>query len=162
SRPLSPRLRALSVAVALAILALAVVACGGEQDGATASGGETATTATVAAEGNGLSGEIAGAGASSQEAAMQAWIATFQGEHPDVTVAYDPIGSGGGREQFIAGGTSFGGTDAAFDAEELPQAQERCGGPDQLILLPSYISPIAIAYNLEGVDELKLSPETLA
>ena len=37
---------------------------------------------------------------------------------------------------------------------------ERCGG--DAIEVPNYVSPIAVIYNLEGVDELNLSPETLA
>ena len=82
--------------------------------------------------------------------------------NPDVTVSYDPVGSGGGREQFVAGGTHFGGTDSRLKDEELTGAQERCGGPDNLIEIPVYISPIAVIYNLEGVDNLQLSPETLA
>ena len=47
-----------------------------------------------------------------------------------MTVDYDPVGSGGGREQFIAGGVAFAGSDSYLDDEELPQAQERCGGAD--------------------------------
>src|SRR3712207_7269348 len=35
-----------------------------------------------------LSGDLAGAGASSQQAAMEAWQAGFQGEHPDVQFSY--------------------------------------------------------------------------
>ncbi|MGH3775631.1 MAG: phosphate ABC transporter substrate-binding protein PstS [Pseudonocardiaceae bacterium] len=110
--------------------------------------------------GENLSGTISGAGASSQAAAMQAWIAGFNGVAPDVTVNYDPVGSGGGREQFIAGGTAFAGTDAYLDEEELPLAQQRCGG--DIVEVPLYISPIAIVYNLEGVDNLNLRPATIA
>ena len=44
---------------------------------------------------------LAGGGASSQEA-ENAWRAAFQAE-PGVTVNYDPVGSGGGREKFITG-----------------------------------------------------------
>ena len=50
---------------------------------------------------------------------MQAWQAGFEAVQPDVTVNYDPVGSGGGREQFIAGGVDFAGSDAALDDEEL-------------------------------------------
>lgn len=140
-------------AVAATVMAIGAIAAGcGDDDG---NGGDTAA-------GSGLSGTIAGAGASSQAAAMNAWIAGFQTENPDVTVSYDPVGSGGGREQFAAGGTLFGGTDAALEGEELAQAQDRCGGPDNLIQLPGYVSPIAVAYNLPEVGELQLSPETLA
>ena len=86
---------------------------------------------------------------------MQAWIAGFGEANPDVTVSYDAVGSGGGREQFVAGGTAFGGTDSHLKEEELTGAQERCGGPDNLIEIPAYISPIAVIYNLEGVDTLQ-------
>lgn len=106
--------------------------------------------------------QIAGAGSSAQSAAMEAWTAGFHRDHADATVTYDPIGSGGGREQFAAGGIAFGGSDAALDEEELEAAQQRCGGEDGLIELPAYVSPIAIAYNLDGVDDLRLVPRTLA
>ena len=107
-----------------------------------------------------LSGTLNGAGASSQEAAMTGWRNGFQSSNADVTVNYDPVGSGGGREQFIAGGNiSFAGSDAYLEGEELAAAEERCGG--QVIEIPSYISPIAVVYNLPGVDSLNLSPETI-
>ena len=75
-----------------------------------------------------LSGTIAGAGASSQEAAMNAWVQTFMENNDGVTVSYDAVGSGGGRTQFIEGGVQFAGTDAALKADELADAEERCGG----------------------------------
>ena len=106
--------------------------------------------------------QIAGAGSSAQAAAMEAWTAGFHRDHADATVTYDPIGSGGGREQFAAGGIAFGGSDAALEDVELEAAQQRCGGEDNLIEMPAYVSPIAIAYNLDGVDALRLSPPTLA
>lgn len=140
---------------AAAVLALGVAACGEDEEPAATGGGATQQQEA-------LSGNLAGAGASSQDAAQQAWIVGFQDANPDVTVSYDPVGSGGGREQFVAGGTAFGGTDSQLADEELTGAQDRCGGPDNLIEAPVYISPIAIIYNLEGVDGLQLSPETLA
>jgi phosphate transport system substrate-binding protein len=79
-----------------------------------------------------------------------------------VTVNYDPVGSGGGREQFISGGVNFAGSDAYLDDEEgeLSAAKKRCGADP--IEIPNYVSPIAVIYNVEGVDNLQLSPETLA
>lgn len=142
-------------AVALAG-ALALSACG--DDAAT-----TDTTGT-AGDGGGsssLSGTIAGAGSSAQTAAMQAWLAGFSDANPDAVVNYDPVGSSGGREQFLAGGTSFAGSDAYLDDEELAKAEERCGGAGA-IDLPVYISPIAIAFNLEGIDTLNMSPAVIA
>jgi phosphate transport system substrate-binding protein len=134
-----------------AALVFGVAACGSDDDSGGSGGGSSD-----------LSGQMAGAGASSQEAAMQAWVANFQDANPDVTISYDPVGSGGGREQFVAGATPFGGTDAAMEDEELKGAQDRCGGVDNFVEVPVYISPIAVAYNLDGVDDLNLTPETLA
>lgn len=143
-----------AVAASAGILAVGVAACGDDSSDDTDS----------AASGGNLSGNIAGAGASAQDAAQQAWIAGFQEANPDVTIAYDPIGSGGGREQFIAGGkTAFAGSDAALEGSELSGAQKRCdteGG--ELIQIPTYISAIAVVYNLPEVPELQLSPETIA
>jgi phosphate transport system substrate-binding protein len=147
----------------LLVLMLAAFAagCGGDDDEETS--GDTAAAAEPTTEGSAtLSGSIAGAGSSAQAAAQEAWIAGFQTLNPDTTVAYDPVGSGGGREQFVAGGTDFGGTDAALADEELTGAQDRCGGPDNLIEIPDYVSPIAIAFNIEGIETLNMSPETVA
>ena len=107
-----------------------------------------------------LSGSLVGAGASSQQAAMQGWTAGYSAVQPSVTVDYDPVGSGGGREQFIAGGIDFAGSDAPLDEEELVAARGRCGG--EVFELPNYISPIAVVHNLPGVADLALAPEVLA
>ncbi|WP_269159030.1 phosphate ABC transporter substrate-binding protein PstS [Modestobacter sp. VKM Ac-2984] len=151
---LSTTTRAAAVSAALAAT-LALAACGASN--------EETDPATAAEGGSGeeLSGTLVGAGASSQQAAMQGWTAGYSSIQPDVTVNYDPIGSGGGREQFLAGGTDFAGSDAALDEEELAQAEERCGEAG-IFELANYIAPIAVVYNLEGVDELNLSPEVLA
>lgn len=147
------RTRTLPVVAPVLALALGLAACGEEQG--QPGGG-------AAPKGPALSGNIAGAGASSQDAAMESWIAGFQEQNPEVTISYDPVGSGGGREQFVEGGTLFAGSDSALEEEELTGAQKRCGGPDKLVEMPAYISPIAVVYNLEGVPNLQLSPETLA
>jgi phosphate transport system substrate-binding protein len=136
---------------AAAALTVGVAACGGSDDSADASG-------------DGVSGTIAGAGASSQEAAQEAWKANFESANSGATVSYDPIGSGGGRDQFIAGGaTAFAGSDSPFDTDELPKATQRCqGSGGDLIQMPVYVSPIAIIFNLPGVDNLQLSPDVTA
>jgi len=142
----------LAVLASAAVLALGVAACGSSDD------------ETGGSSGSGdLSGEVAGAGATSQEAAQEAWTANFENENAGATISYDPVGSGGGREQFIAGGVGFAGSDAAISEEEgeAKAAIKRCG-PGELIEVPAYVSPIAIIYNLPEVESLQLSPETLA
>ncbi len=142
--------RALVPGIAIAALSLAGCAASNEGDAAAADG-----------DGGSLSGTMAGGGSSAQEAAQAAWIAGFQTANPDVTISYDPVGSGGGREGFISGGFAFAGSDSYLtdDEGELSAAAENCGGDP--IEVPNYISPIAVIYNVEGVDDLQLSPATL-
>lgn len=110
-----------------------------------------------------LSGNLVGAGASSQDAAQQAWIAGFQTANPDVTIDYDPSGSGAGRETFLEGASAFAGSDRAFKDEEIAEGGFAACAPDtDLVELPLYISPIAVIFNLEGVDSLNLDAATIA
>ncbi|MGA1453419.1 MAG: substrate-binding domain-containing protein, partial [Pontimonas sp.] len=87
----------------------------------------SATFALSACAGNADSGSgaasrsLIGAGASSQGAAQEAWVAGFQTENPEVTVTYDPIGSGGGRETFQSGASSFAGSARAFKVDEIAE-----------------------------------------
>jgi phosphate transport system substrate-binding protein len=106
-------------------------------------------------------GEFRGAGASSQESAMEAWISGFQEQHPDAAISYDPVGSGGGREAFLAGDTAFGASDVALTDDEMAASGPACDGGNA-IDLPVYISPIAVAFNLKGVDQLNLSSAVTA
>ena len=139
------------LAAVLATGSLALTGCYSD-----ANQGNTGSAAT------GLSGRLAGAGSSAQAAVMQAWIAGFQSANPDVTVNYDPVGSGGGREQFTDGGVDFAGSDRAMDAEEIAAAAERCAPGASVVNLPLHIGPIAVAFNLEGVEALNLRPTTIA
>ncbi|WP_341952735.1 phosphate ABC transporter substrate-binding protein PstS [Salinibacterium sp. TMP30] len=110
-----------------------------------------------------LSGTLIGAGASSQQSAQEAWVAGFQTANNNVTVEYDPIGSGGGRDTFIGGGSQFAGSDRAFKDEEIAEDNFASCVPGTGILeIPAYISPIAIIFNLDGVDSLNLDAATIA
>jgi len=140
---------------------LVVAACGSDEEPAE----EAEAPAEEPAEGPAeLSGTLVGAGASSQAAGMQGWQVGFQELNPDVTVEYDPIGSGGGRERFLEGATSFAGSDAALKDDEFEASIERCPGEQGAINLPHYISPIALPYNLPSIGDtqLNLTPELIA
>ena len=109
-----------------------------------------------------LTGTLNGSGSSAQSAAQEAWAAAFQTANPDVTVNYDPSGSGAGRGTFIAGGASWAGSDSPLNDDELAGAFEACAPGTKAVDLPTYISPIAVVFNLDGVDALNLDAETLA
>jgi phosphate transport system substrate-binding protein len=179
----TPKRRILTGAIALTLIA---AACGSDDDSSSDTEAPAATTAdteamsettdamsetteamTESTDGGDMvevSGTLIGAGASSQAAAMQGWQAGFQELNPDATVEYDPIGSGGGRETFLSGGSDFAGSDAALKDDEYQQSIERCAGDQGAVNLPHYISPIALPYNLPSLEgeTLNLSPEVIA
>ena len=139
-------------AVIAVTAAIALSSCASNEGGATAE--ESTST---------LAGNLVGAGASSQDAAQQAWIAGFQTANPDVTIDYDPSGSGAGRETFLEGASDFAGSDRAFKDEELAAGGfAKCAADSSIVELPLYISPIAVIFNLEGVDTLDLDAATIA
>ncbi len=109
-----------------------------------------------------LSGVLVGAGASSQGSAQELWIAGFQTANPDVDITYDPTGSGAGRETFIGGGSDFAGSDSALSEDEIAGGFASCVPDTGYIQVPAFIDPIAVIFNVEGVDELNLDAATLA
>ena len=148
--------RATIPATAALGLALGLSACGASNEDSSS----TTPTSSTSGGGPALSGTLDGAGSSAQEAAMDAWRAAFQTANPDVTVNYDPSGSGAGVDTFVAGGVQFAGSDAYLDPDQIKAAQKQCGG--SYVEVPMYISPIAVIYNLPGVDTLNLAPDTVA
>jgi phosphate transport system substrate-binding protein len=146
--------KAAALAVTLAMAGGGLAACAAnEQDNNNTSSGPAGAR---------LEGTINGGGASSQSAAQEAWRGGFVTLQPDVTVNYDPVGSGAGREQFAEGGLSFVGSDAPFSAEEAAGGLGACSDGSDLVEVPVYISPIVVGFNLEGVDQLNLAPATIA
>lgn len=147
-----------------AIAALTLAGCAAGGDTATtdepATGGDT--TATEA--GGDLSGTLNATGASSMEKAqLNGWVPGFTAVQPGVTINYTATGSGTGRENFIGGTSEFIGSDRAFKTDEIAEsAFPVCAEGSSIVEFPAYISPIAIAYNLPGVDGLKLDAETIA
>jgi phosphate transport system substrate-binding protein len=109
-----------------------------------------------------LSGTINGSGASSMAAGQEAWIAAFQTANGEVTVNYDPTGSGTGRSQFIDGATQFAGSDSYWSTPELEGEFKTCVAGTKPWEFPVWISPIAVIFNLDGVSSLNLDADTIA
>lgn len=163
------RTRRTGAVLTAGVLALALAACGSDDNESTPTtspGGDATTTPggdpTEEPPAN-LSGNLPGGGASSQGTAIEGWVAGFNDTHPDVIISYDPGGSSQGRSQFLSGGYLFAGSDSPLKPEEVEEAQARCFG-GEAIEFPLYISPIAVIYNLPSVDaeHINFTPETLA
>ncbi|NYI40531.1 phosphate ABC transporter substrate-binding protein PstS [Demequina lutea] len=154
-------LRSGAVASAAA-LTLLLSACSASNEATKTSTASSAASApATSAATMTLSGTLSGAGASTQQVAMETWRAKFQAANPGLTINYDPVGSGGGRTQFLDGSIAWAGSDAALSADEYKTAQTTCG-PDGAINLPVYVSPIAVTFNLDGVTSLNMDAATIA
>lgn len=102
-----------------------------------------------------LSRRFEGSGASLPDAFYQAVIESFKQVAPDVTVSYAAIGSTAGKKEFAEHLTDFAGTDSAvMDADGI--------APGTYVRVPTIAAPIALAYTLPGVDDLRLRPDTIA
>ena len=100
-----------------------------------------------------ISGNFQGSGASSQQVAVEAWIAGFQVKNPEAKIAYNPTGSGAGVTTFMTGATAWAGSDKFLSNDEVKQSKSVCANGTTAFDVPVYVSPIAIAFNLKGVSD---------
>ncbi|MEV8191614.1 phosphate ABC transporter substrate-binding protein PstS [Rhodococcus pyridinivorans] len=140
--------------------ALTLAACGTDNNAGSVDVDASASAAACDGKSN-----LSGAGSSAQKNAMDQFVSTYiavcSEKGTNVNVAYNPTGSGDGRTQFIANQIDFAGSDSAIKDEQAAQAAERCAG-NPAWNLPLVFGPVALAYNVEGVDELVLNAETAA
>jgi phosphate transport system substrate-binding protein len=82
---------------------------------------------------------------------------TYSEQHPEVTVNYQSIGSGGGIQQLIAKTVDFGASDVPMDAQELARAEA------PILQLPATLGGEGIAYNVPGIPKgLRLTRSLVA
>lgn len=139
---------------AVAISAMLLTACGSDSNVESASGTDTAATC----EGK---SPLTGEGSSAQQNAMSNFTSVYAGVCSGKAVEYTTSGSGNGRTQFVAGLVDFAGSDSAIKEEQAAAAAERCQG-NPAWNLPLVFGPVAIAYNLDGVDNLVVTPDLAA
>ncbi|WP_255954417.1 phosphate ABC transporter substrate-binding protein PstS [Streptomyces odontomachi] len=153
------RLRALSLGAVAVSGALALTACGSDDTGGTSGGGDTTKTSSIKCDD--AKGELLAAGSSAQKNAIDAWVKNYTAACKDVRINYNPSGSGAGVTSFLQGQTAFSGSDSALKPEEIKQSPKVCKN-SQAIDLPMVGGPIALGYNVPGVDDLVLDAPTLA
>ncbi|MEB3019504.1 phosphate ABC transporter substrate-binding protein PstS [[Mycobacterium] crassicus] len=117
-------------------------------------GSDTASQASSPVSDCGGAETLKASGSTAQRNAMARFVKAFTRECSEQTVDYTPNGSGVGIREFIGGQTDFAGSDVTLSADEYTQAEQRCGSPAWN--LPVVFGPIAIAYNIAGVDQLIL------
>ena len=127
---------------------------------APSSGGATGATFDAAGF-KCATGDLRSSGSTAQGKAISAWITAYNAKCGAKINAYGGGGSGKGITDFTANQTDFGGSDSALKDEQKGPAKDRCKGNDA-VDLPMVTGPIAIAYKLNGVKDLTLTPKVLA
>ncbi len=98
-----------------------------------------------------------GAGATFPNPMYSKWFSEYQKLHQNIQINYQPIGSGGGIRQVIAGTVDFGATDGPMTDDQLKEAKMK------ILHFPTVLGADVPAYNIPGVTaELKFTPEALA
>jgi phosphate transport system substrate-binding protein len=145
----------------LAAIGLVAGACGSSDDGDDTSSGGTTGATTGGSSGSAvdfeaLSGSISGSGATFPSAFYEEAIGAFQDVAPDLEVLYDAVGSGTGKTNLADQVTVWAGSDSLVSESDKSKFSR------EFLYFPTVAAPITVSYNLEGVDELNLSPDTLA
>jgi phosphate transport system substrate-binding protein len=156
--PVGPRQRVATVGVAAVATALGLAACSSSSSSSAASGSTATSSASSSASTSTVSGTIKAAGSTFQTNFQQGAISGFKSVDPNVTVDYDPVGSGTGRSDLYSNTVLFAGSDSPVPSKE---ASEVPAGKT-ILYFPVQIGPIAVAYNLSGITGLKLDSSVLA
>jgi phosphate transport system substrate-binding protein len=112
--------------------------------------GLCATTLTVSSVASADDVKLIGSGASFPFPLYSKWFKDFSQQTDGVRIDYQAKGSGAGIQDFINETVDFAASDAAMKDEEMAQVKRGA------ILLPMTAGEVVLAYNLDGVDELKL------
>ncbi|WP_233214809.1 phosphate ABC transporter substrate-binding protein PstS [Mycobacterium sp. 4858] len=151
--------RALAALGVVTLAAVAMTACGSDQNRRGASpAAVSGPTGTAGCSGK---NKLTAEGSTAQQNAMALFNQVWGQYCPGKSVAYNPTGSGAGREQFIAGHVDFAGADSPLAADQIGPAAARCDG-NPAWDLPLVFGPIALVYNLAGVPALVVSSDALA
>jgi phosphate transport system substrate-binding protein len=95
-----------------------------------------------------------GAGATFPYPIYSKWFYEYN-KSVGVAINYQSIGSGGGIQQLTAGTVDFGASDAFMSDEQMAAVKKG------VLHFPTVSGAVAVAYNLTGVDKLKLDAKTL-
>ena len=107
--------KAMSILAASALLALTLAGCGSTETETP----ETTDEGTTTEQTSTLSGAVATNGSTSMEEVMGVLMEQFKNDNPDVSVTYDPTGSGTGIEAAANGTADIGLSSRALTDEEI-------------------------------------------
>jgi phosphate transport system substrate-binding protein len=155
------KLQRLGILAGIALTAAVALAACGTDNNSSSSGGGSPSSGASGAKISCATGTLNGQGSTAQANAIATWIKDYNAQCSGATINYQSTGSGAGQQAFIAGQADFAGSDSALKPADQPKANAHCSG-GSAIHLPMVVGPIAVVYNVSGVDNLQLKPATLA
>jgi phosphate transport system substrate-binding protein len=121
-----------------ATIVVSLLGCGSKKDGA---GGST----------------INGSGSTFQKTFQEVAIEAYTNANSGVKINYGGGGSGKGRQDFADMVTDYACSDGAYKDDEKSKIK---GG--EFVYVPILLGAVTVSYNVDGVDKLQLSAETIA
>ncbi len=148
-----------AVTLATTTTAGVLTACGSDDNRPSASA--TALPGPAGPVSCGGKNSVTAEGSTAEQNAIAVFNQVWGQYCPGKSVAYNPTGSGAGREQFIAGHVDFAGTDSPLVSGQIRPAAKRCNG-NAAWDLPLVFGPVALVYNLPAVHALIVNADALA
>lgn len=105
-------------------------------------------------------GDLVISGSAQARGALDQVALAYEAACPDVVVAYSPLGTGAGIEDFANDVLPVAIADRVLTTTEEAAATRRCGAAP--LQVPLVVAPVALPFRLSGVDELRLDAPTVA
>jgi phosphate transport system substrate-binding protein len=143
-----------------ALTALTLSGCGSDNNAGTTTSSGASGSASSSADCGGKN-SLTAEGSTAQQNAVAEFNKVWGQVCSGKTLSYNPTGSGAGVDQFLAKQVDFAGSDSALKDDQVAKASERCGG-NPAWNLPLVFGPVAMAFNVDGVDKLVVNADVLA
>ena len=111
----------------------------------------------ASAGGAALSGTLNAGGSTFQLTFQEEAVSGFKAVQPNITVNYNGVGSGAGRDDLAANTVNFAASDSPIPSTDVAKFKGK-----KVLYFPVVIGPVTLAYHLTGVAALKLTAPVIA
>jgi phosphate transport system substrate-binding protein len=119
--------------------------------------GLLADGSAASSSGAALGGTLNAGGSTFQLTFQEEAVSGFKAVEPNVTVNYDGVGSGAGRNDLAANTVNLAASDSPIPSTETAHFKGR-----KVLYFPVVIGPVTLAYHLTGVSGLNLTAPVIA
>ena len=147
------RQRHIATAGAAAVTALVLAGCSISAPGS----GYAADGSVASSSGAALSGTLNAGGSTFQLTFQEEAVSGFKAVQPNITVNYNGVGSGAGRNALAANKVLLAASDSPIPNSEAVHFKGK-----KVLYFPVVIGPVTLAYHLTGISRLDLTAPVIA